>query len=341
MSQKSFSLNIVGATRLVGHELISALAESDFKSVKIRLMDDAEHAGTLLQFRDEPRVVESIDADLFDEQELVIILDRFAEQRAIIESAVKAKCWIIDCSGEYSLNPTIPVLIPGINDHGLTSEFKFVTLPTPITTLLAKVLHPISSRYPVKKAVASVLQGYAAAGSVYLETLLEQTRSLLSFADQDVEAFPYQMAFTALPATREANVPGFLDSSSQIKHELAKILRVPTFDLSVSLTWIPVFMGFGMTLYFEVSEPCTTAELADCLRGCPWLQLIEQPTEADALSMQTAVLAGELRVGNLKADESSPTSYSLWVAGDYMKDGVIDSLLQLIAHYRSFSDKVG
>src|SRR3989338_6020847 len=64
MSRK-FNIAIVGATGLVGHELISILHDRRFPLGQLKLLASANSAGETLELGDEPIVVELLGPDSF------------------------------------------------------------------------------------------------------------------------------------------------------------------------------------------------------------------------------------------------------------------------------------
>lgn len=215
--------------------------------------------------------------------------------------------------------------LEGLPEARLTSDLAGVSQPVGTTNLYV-VAHPAAStialillrlhaRYPVRQAVAQILEPASERGQAGLTELQKQVTSLLSFKPLEKKIFDAQIAFNLLGRFGEDAPEKLQDIEGRVERHLTSLLGGKAPLPSIRLIQAPVFHGHTISLWLEFAER-------------PEVEDIEAELESAGIDIRTADLeppsnvgtAGQAGVtaGLIEADRNHPRSaWILAVADNY------------------------
>ena len=106
------TIAIVGATGLVGRELLEILSGSPLGRGTVRLFASTRSAGSTLPWRGAPTPVEAAGPDVFDGIDVAFLCAGGAVSRQLAPAAVEAGAVVIDNTSAFRMDPGVPLIVP-------------------------------------------------------------------------------------------------------------------------------------------------------------------------------------------------------------------------------------
>ncbi len=331
MSKSSYSVGVIGASGIVGSEILTALRERGFPLSELRVFASYESAGERLECGSfNPLLLPLDDTAKFDGLDIVFLA---AGQQVTAEwrERVRASGAIaIDTSGLFADNNAIPLVVPEVNaaDIGDYAAQRFITSPDPIAIPLAVVLAALQTTSPLTNVVATTFEPAAGAGRRGISELQTQVTELLSGSSPEPEVFPHRLAFNVVPQIGEILQGGNTLGEQQSVHALQRLLANTATPISITRARVPVFFGACLSLHVEMQQMPSDSQVRELLRAAPGILLDEEddptsyPTTADVVGADATVV-GRLRVSQLHPH------IDLWVATDSVRKGSAVNAVQI------------
>ncbi|MGH9381581.1 MAG: Asd/ArgC dimerization domain-containing protein [Thermoanaerobaculia bacterium] len=290
---------------LLGKEVCAGLERRTSWVSEVRLFTTThEEEIPLTEYEGQPVMVRELAEGALDDIDLILACGPAARQRAALERRAPAST-LVTLSPDAELADGLPV-VSGVNDDAAQRGGQILS-PAPGVVALAHLLAPLRDLAPTR-AVATLIQPASTEGNAGLETLMAQTRSLLSFTDQP-EANPFggQLAFNLLP----------IATASHAADQLAAILG-PTPPVAVTTLRGGIFHGVAISLWTHYATDPGAARIRDALASSVYVDLFESPAQLGPI-----VAAGreEVLCGGIDPDPRTPGAYWLWAAVDNLTRG--------------------
>ena len=330
MQNSGYSVAVVGATGLVGGEIVTALEERGFPLAALQAYASVRSSGDEIRCAGLTTRVELIDRARFDGTDIVFLAAGEQVAAEWAPRAADAGAVVIDTSALFADDPTVPLVVPEVNavDVAEYTARRIVASPDTPAIALAVVLHPVHAVSTVVRAVVSTFEPVSGAGRLGIEALEGQTRELMHGRSLDLEADVHRIAFNVVPQLGEFLAGGVTRHEAHAVAALRRLLDAPDLSTSMTRVRVPCFFGTGLAVSLELGAPLSAAAARDILRSTPGVHLYDEdvpmryPTPADAVG-QDAVCLGRLRV-----DEDRAT-LDCWLAVDNIRKGAAVNAVQI------------
>ncbi|KZN50230.1 aspartate-semialdehyde dehydrogenase [Pseudoalteromonas luteoviolacea] len=337
MSQK-FNVAVLGATGLVGKQIIETLAERKFPVDRLFPLASSRSAGEEIDFMGEKVTV--LDVEEFDFSEAHIGL--FSAGGSVSEKyapiAAEAGCVVIDNTSHFRYDYDIPLVVPEVNATSL-ADFRnrnIIANPNCSTIQMMVALKPIYDAYGIDRINVSTYQAVSGAGKEAVDELAKQTANLMNARPMENDVFPKQIAFNVIPQIDVFQDNGYTKEEMKMVWETQKILGDSSVMVNPTAVRVPVFFGHAEAIHLETRMPFDLEHVKQLLNDAPGIELIEDeqdyPTPVGDASGNDTVY-----VGRLRADISHPMGLNLWVVSDNTRKGAATNSVQiaeeLIANY--------
>ena len=320
---------VVGATGVVGREVIGILQERRFPLASLTLLASERSAGSTIDL-DEDKSVTVKNVEGFDFKGIEIVFfaasGEIAKRYAPIAAAAGAVC--IDKSSGFRNDPDVPLVVPEVNGAALKdfTKKRIVATPNCSTIQMVQCLKPLEAKVGIERVVVCTYQAVSGAGRDGVEELEKQTRDLFNFVDIKPNVFDQQIAFNALPRIPAKDaIPddGITGEERKMMEETRKILGRPDLRVGVTCVRIPVFNAHSEAIHVELKAPLSAAEARSLFHDEPNLLVVDDvaagiyPTALDATGEDKTL------VGRIRSDESVPEGRGLafWVVSDNLRTG--------------------
>ncbi len=323
MIKNKLNITIVGATGLVGMELLDALEKRNFPVEELKLYSTYNTAGDKVPFfGDEIRVM-PIDADFYKDADIVFFTAPEIVSRDLAEQAVKAGAIVIDSSSAFRLDNGVPLVVTEINGGLLDkviSGRKIVSIPSAAVTAISLVLHPLSKTGTIKRVVATTSHGSTTCGQQGFQEHQNQTIDMFSGKDMIIEKMVKQVSFNVFPRVGEFLSQDESRTEREIRTELPKVLGVNV-PIAVTSMQVPVFCGISASLNIEMDHETDDEEIRKTLDEADGIKVIDHPEEEKYPDTVGAMSYDDVIVGRIRKDPTNQNAVQIWVSADNLKKG--------------------
>ncbi len=328
------SVAVVGATGAVGREMIATLERRQFPVGSIRLMASERSAGTTVPTAWGDVVVEN--ASEADPAGIDIALFSAGSDRSreYGHRFVGAGAVVVDNSSAWRMDPAVPLVVVGVNDHALTAHEGIIANPNCTTMVLLMALAPLHRAAGLVDLVATSYQSVSGSGQRGIALLIDQvehfgrdTDSLLvgTWDAPDSGMYARPIGWNVLPFVGDAVEDGYTDEEMKLVDETRKILQAPAVRVEPTCVRVPVMVSHGVaaTAWFE--RDLGVVEANELLTAAPGLEVWSDkvPTPLDAAGID------EVLVGRLRQTVGRAGGISLWVVGDNLRKGAALNAVQI------------
>ena len=302
-------LGLLGATGLVGREMLRVLDQRDFPLAELRLLASARSEGAELDFRGQRYRVRRAQPTSFDGLDLVLASAGGVVSRELLPAAVAAGAACVDNTSAFRLEDHVPLVVPEVNGHRIPDGPGLIANPNCSTIQLAVALAPLQQAFGLRAVTVATYQSASGAGQ----------GALREFERADPRAV------AVVPEIGSLLDCGESEEERKMRLELPKILEAAV-EVEAWCVRVPVARGHGEAVWIETETPVDPASAAEVLRRAPGLSVVESAPSSVAGKDRVAV--GRLRRG------SHPRRLGLWVAADNLLKGAALNAVQIAERWR-------
>jgi aspartate-semialdehyde dehydrogenase len=334
------NVGVVGATGVVGGEMLRTLEEREFPVDDLRVYASPRSEGRRLAFAGRDVACEVLRDGCFDGLDLVIVDvdDPLAEKWAPVAAAAGAK--VVDNSAAFRMDPDVPLVVPEINPDDLRCMPKgIVASPNCTTAVLVLALAPLHRAAGIERVVTATYQSVSGAGQPGLRELDEQWTKGDGQADvfrragaldgvlAPGEVWDRPIAGNVIPLAGSLRDQGYTSEEWKLLYESRKILHAERLTVSMTCVRVPVYVGHAHAANIRFSRPMTKNEAVELLSDAPGVQLVDggdgYPTPLESAGVDPVL------VGRVREDPSEPGTLNIWVTGDNLRKGAALNSVQI------------
>jgi aspartate-semialdehyde dehydrogenase len=333
-------IGLMGATGMVGTEMLRILEERNFPVEELRPYASARSEGRKLQFAGGEITCRVLTEKGFDGLDLVIVDvdDPIALEWAPIAAAAGAK--VVDNSAAFRMDPEIPLVIAEVNPEDMRNMPKGIAACPNCTTMIPlTALAPLHKAARLDRMVVSSYQSVSGAGQAGSHELDAQWTKLdgrmadLSRAGTfdgylvEGEQWSKPIAGNVIPLAGSVKEEGYTSEEWKMVRETRKIFHDDEIKCAVTCVRVPVYVGHAVSANLRFHRPMSKAEAVEILRDAPGVRLVDNgdgiPTPQDAAGIDPVL------VGRIREDISEPGSLNIWITGDNLRKGAALNAVQM------------
>jgi aspartate-semialdehyde dehydrogenase len=321
---------VVGATGLVGNEMLVVLEERKVPCSELRLLASEDSAGEVYKFHDEEIAVKALNEESFIGVDIALFATSADLSARFVPIAVEAGAVAIDNSSFFRMDPKVPLVVPEVNFSAVGKHDKVIANPNCSTIQLMPVLKAIDTIAGLEHVVVSTYQSVSGAGKAALDELWAQTLAVFNQQEIEKEAFQHQIAFNCIPQIDVVMENGFTREEFKIINESRKILGIPSLRITATAVRVPVFYSHSESVFVETKGPITPEQLYTALSKIKGVSVY---TSSDEYPMPLDVAGSDdVHVGRVRVDESVKHGLSLWIVADNVRKGAALNAVQIVEH---------
>jgi len=326
---RELSVVIVGATGLVGRELIRLLFQRRFPIKSLRLLASPQSVGKKLTVGEQEIEVQETNHNSFTGADVAFFGATPEISRNLVPAAVRSGTVVIDDSPVWRMEPDVPLVVPEVNSDDLQQHRGVVAIPNSSTTPVVLALWPIHRVNPIVRLIVDTYQPVSATGARAVAELTEQARTVLDGNKAMPHVYPHQIAFNLLPEIEVFMDNGYTKEEWKMVQEPRKIMHAPDLLVSATCVRVPVFVGHSAALHVELSRPMPVDEIRDILREAPGITVQDEPSISLYPQPWTAAGRDATFVGRIRQDLSHPNGFAMWVVADNLRKGAALNSIQI------------
>jgi aspartate-semialdehyde dehydrogenase len=334
LKKEKYNVAVVGATGLVGKEIMSILEERNFPLGELKLLASERSVGELLDFGGKSHTVELLSEDSFEGIDIGLFSPGGEVSAKYAPIAVAAGAVVVDNTSHFRMDPDVPLVVPEVNPEDIAEYTKrgIIANPNCSTIQLVVALKSIYDEAGIKRIVVSTYQAVSGAGKDAIDELHDQIVAIMSQKPLKCETFPYQIAFNCLPQIDVFLENGYTKEEMKMVNETRKIFGDDDLALTATTVRVPVFFSHSESVNIETEDKLTVEQVRNLLEKAPGVSLIDKP---EALQYPLAIGAtgkDDVMVGRIREDESVENGLNLWVVADNVRKGAALNAVQIAEH---------
>jgi aspartate-semialdehyde dehydrogenase len=327
---KSLNVAVVGATGIVGQELLRILAKRpSFPLGTLRLIASPRSAGKKIAFGEQEIEVEALTHGVFEGADIVFNAIPDEVSREYSPSAVKAGAVVIDKTGAWRMDPDVPLVVPEINGQDVTWHKGIIATPNCATTPVVMALWPIHQVNPVKRIVAATYQSVSGTGGPAVEELQIEAPLVLAGEPVEPKVYPHQIAFNLIPEIGSWKDDDYTSEEMKLVNETRKIMHDPSIAISATCVRVPTFISHAAAVFAELSEPMAPQQIRELLAEAPGVVVQDDPKKSVYPRPWDAAGQDPVFVGRIRRDLSHPNGIAFWTVGDNLRKGAALNAIQI------------
>ncbi|HLA67316.1 MAG TPA: aspartate-semialdehyde dehydrogenase [Acidimicrobiia bacterium] len=332
MSGKSVA--VVGATGVVGREMLDTLERRGFPIRSLRLMASERSAGSRVSTPwGEVEVEDLADADpsgidiaLFSAggSRSKDHAPRFAEVGAVV----------VDNSSAWRMDPEVPLVVVGVNDAAAAMHHGIISNPNCTTMVMLMAIAPLHRAAGLRELIAMSYQAVSGSGHRGIATLVDEAAHFAA----DAEAlrtgtwtepppgfYSRPIGWNVIPFAGTAADAGYTDEEWKLVNETRKILDAPAILVEPTCVRVPVIAGHGIAVTAWFDRALGVDEANDLIGAAPGVEVWTDkvPTPLDAAGLD------DVLVGRIRSTVGRPGGISLWAVGDNLRKGAALNAVQI------------
>lgn len=322
-----YRVGIVGATGVVGREVLRILEERRFPAAAIRLFASARSAGTRIGSRQ----VEEITNDAFRDLDLVLFDTPDDVARQWVPAAAAAGAIAIDNSAAFRMEPDVPLVIPEVNSEALRdAPRRIIANPNCTTATIAVPLAPLHRAAGVRRVVACSYQSASGAGQRGVDQLWNELDETAATRRPPAQprgtAFAQPIAMNVIPAIGSWRGAAFSEEL-KVAAELRKMLSAPGLAVGVTCVRVPTLVAHGVAVHAEFDRPLDAVRARALLSAAPGVEVMDDPSTGRYPTALAASGRDPCLVGRIRTDEAGFLAF--FAVSDNLRKGAALNAVQI------------
>lgn len=339
---KKYNVAVVGATGLVGGEILKVLQERNFPLNHLKLLASARSKGKEVIYNGQKFIVEETESKSFEGVDIALFASAEAASNVFGWEAVERGAVVIDNSSTFREDERVPLIVPEVNPQAAKKHQGLIANPNCSTIQMVVVLAPIHRVARIERIVVSTYQSVSGWGKEAIEQLKDEIKEILSktengeftisslLVDLPNRVLPHQIAFNVIP-----QIDKFDEETNYTKEELKmiketkKIMEDDTILISATCVRVPVFFGHSEAVNIQTEKKISPAQVKEILKKSPGIIVIDNPSDKLYPLPLSCTGKDEVFVGRIREDISQDRGIDMWIVADNLRKGAATNAVQI------------
>ena len=319
-------LAIVGATGMVGREILAILAERKFPISELYLVASKKSYGETISYLGEKHPIISLDDLLVKKVDLALFSAGGNISKIWAPQFVSKGCKVIDNSSFWRMNKNYKLIVPEINGNTLTKKDMIISSPNCSTIQLVMTLAPLHQKFKVKRVVVSTYQSITGTGVKAVRQLENEEKGILGEM-----AYPHPIYQNVLPHCDMFEENGYTKEEMKLTNETKKILD-KGINVTATAVRVPVVGGHSESVNVMFENDFNLDDIYVALNNMNGVEVVDNPLENKYPMPITAYKKDAVFVGRIRRDFTQKNTLNMWVVADNLRKGAAINTVQ-IAEY--------
>ena len=320
-------LAVVGATGLVGSEILEVLAEHDFQFDELLLVASERSAGKKMTFKGKEYSIIGLKQAVSEKPDIAIFSAGGDTSKEWAPQFAAAGTIVIDNSSAWRMDPSKKLVVPEINAKDLRIDDRIIANPNCSTIQMVLALEPLRAKYGIKRIVVSTYQSVTGTGKAAVDQMMSER------AGEKAEmVYPHKIDLNVLPHIDVFQPNGYTKEEMKMINETKKIFNDNSIQVTATTVRIPTMGGHSEAVNVEFHKDFDLEEVRNLLAAAPGIIVQDDPANNVYPMPLTAHKRDEVFVGRLRRDESQANTLNMWIVADNLRKGAATNAVQ-IAEY--------
>ncbi len=328
-TSKRLNVAVVGATGLVGQQMLQILAQRKFPVASITAFASERSVGARVPFNGEHLTLRRLDETVFKGIDIVMFAAGADTSLLYAPAAAEAGALVIDKSSAWRMKANVPLVVPEVNPEDIRDNEGIIASPNCTTIPLTMVLEPLRARFGVRRVVVSSYQAASGAGRALMDELEDQTQAIAAGKEPSVAATSHQLVYNVIPGGWKPDAGGYNEEEMKLVQETRKILHDSELPIAATCVRVPVPIGHSESVLIETNEKASAADARLVLGSAPGVIVEDDPHAKIYPTPHQVAGKDEVYVGRIRDDLSSSHGLMLWLVSDNLRKGAALNAVQI------------
>jgi aspartate-semialdehyde dehydrogenase len=319
---------VVGATGLVGTEMLKVLAERQFPVTELLPVASAKSVGQLVHFQGKDYPVVSMEDAIAARPAIAIFSAGGGVSLEFAPKFAEVGTVVVDNSSAWRMDPSKKLVVPEVNAHELTKDDKIIANPNCSTIQLVVALNDLHKKYQAKRLVISTYQSVTGTGKKAVDQLMEERAGQTA----SNPAYAHPIDLNVLPHIDVFQPNGYTKEELKMVNETKKIMSDDSIRVTATCVRVPVMGGHSESVNVEFAQDFDLDDVRDVLRHTDGVELVDDVQNNNYPMPKDSHGRDAVLVGRLRRDETQPNTLNMWIVADNLRKGAATNAVQ-IAEY--------
>ena len=330
---------VVGATGLVGRNMLRVLQERNFPVTELIPVASEKSSGSKIEFNGKEYTVCTPAQAIEKKPAIALFSAGSGVSKEWAPEFAKAGCRVIDNSACWRMDPTKKLVIPEINGDVLEKDDYIIANPNCSTIQMLVAIADLHKRFRIKRIVVSTYQCITGTGKKAVDQMSAEREG----KESPVQAYPYRIDLNLLPHIDVFLENGYTKEEMKMVNETRKIMRDESIRVSPTAVRVPVLGGHAESINLEFAKSFEMEEIFETLRGTAGVVVQdavavengEQPQAIGSVENLPYPMPlftkdrDEVFVGRIRRDPSLENGINLWCVADNLRKGAATNAVQI------------
>ena len=321
-----FKLAIVGATGLVGRNVLKILEEKNLPIYEYALFSSYKSAGSIIHFMNKDYTVRELKEDSFINEHFDFAIFSAGGSTALKYAPIASKngSTVIDNSSAFRMNPDVPLVVPEVNSEDIILNNGIIANPNCSTIQAMLPLKALDEKFNIVRVVYSTYQAVSGAGKAGIDDFENGIKGVKN------KKFPYQIFNNCLPHIDVFEANGYTKEEEKMINETRKILHKPNLNVTATCVRVPVLNCHCESINLEFENEFDIKDIYLALENFKNITVIDN-TEKELYPLPTNVSGKDnVFVGRIRRDFSIKSGINIWVVADNIRKGAAANAIQIL-----------
>ncbi len=324
------NLAVLGATGVVGREILSILEEQKVEYNDIKLLSSKRSAGSKLMFNNKEHTVIEATPEVFEGVNVVLASAGGSTSLALAPEAAKRGAVFIDNSSAFRMEADVPLVIAGVNDDDLKQHKGIIANPNCSTSQLMLVLKPLNDYAKIKRLIVSTYQAVSGAGLAAMNELTDNTKVNLVGMPFENKVFKYEIGFNLIPQIDVFTENGYTKEEMKVTNETRKILHLDkSVPISCTAVRVPVYRGHSEAVTIEFEKEITPEKVRELLSNAYGVKVVDEPENYVYPTPKDCAGKDPVFVGRIRKSIAFDNAIDLFCVADNLRIGAALNTVRL------------
>lgn len=317
---------VVGATGLVGREMLTVLEERNVLIDEVFPVASEKSIGTTVPFKGNAVKVIGMKQAISLKPDFALFS---AGGNTSLEWAPKfaeVGTVVIDNSSAWRMDKNTPLVVPEVNMAAADGPSKIIANPNCSTIQLVVALAPLHKAFGLKRVVISTYQSVSGTGKAAMQQLEEEEAGKVATNP----SYGYPIHRNCIPHCDVFLDNGYTKEEMKLVHESRKILGIPDLRVTATAVRVPVVGGHSESVNVEFENAASVAEIKEILSSSDGITVQDNPNSSSYPMPLNAHRKDGVFVGRIRKDESAENTFNLWVVADNLRKGAATNAVQIL-----------
>ena len=330
---------VVGATGLVGREMLTVLAERGFGQEEVIAAASPKSVSKEIDFAGRKLTVVSVEEAIASRPQYAIFSAGASASREYAPRFAEVGTTVIDNSSAWRKDPEVPLVVPEVNMEAafkkidtietidsIDSMGSIIANPNCSTIQMVLALSALQRRYGIRRLVIATYQSITGTGIKAVRQLEAEEQGMVPAE----RAYAYEIHRNLFPHGGDFQPDGYTTEEQKLVDETHKIYDDPTIQITATVVRVPVVGGHSEAVNVELREDYDLDEVRRLIADTPGVILYDDPSKNLYPMPILAHHRDEVWVGRVRRDLSQPNSLNLWIVADNIRKGAATNAIQIM-----------